>query len=112
MLLFCPLGHLIRSLQRPGPGARSLRVVGSTLRHKTPPALYWGQNGSTRPPEKPVTCRKGGGPIASALQMLRADGVINAGELSERCGITEVDIRGYLAHAQRNGIIPFKAEIV
>jgi len=50
--------------------------------------------------------------IGFALQMLRTDGKINGGELSQRCGMNEVDIRGYLNDAQRKGIIPFRADIV
>jgi hypothetical protein len=47
-----------------------------------------------------------------ALQMLRADDKINAGELAQRIGISEIEIRKHLVHTQRKGIIPFKADIV
>ena len=49
---------------------------------------------------------------AYALQMNREDGKIDAGLLAQRMGISEVDIRGYIAASQRKGVIPFKTEIV
>ena len=50
--------------------------------------------------------------LGFAFQMLRDDNKINAGELAGRLGISEIEIRKYLSHAQRKGIIPFKADIV
>lgn len=47
-----------------------------------------------------------------ALRMLRTDDKINAGELAQRLGISEIDAREHLAQAQRKGVIPFKADIV
>jgi hypothetical protein len=47
-----------------------------------------------------------------ALQMLRSDDKINAGELAQRLGISEIKIRQHIAQAQRKGLIPFKADIV
>ena len=47
-----------------------------------------------------------------ALQMLRDENKINAREFAARAGASEVDVRMHIAEAQRNGIIPFKAEIV
>ena len=47
-----------------------------------------------------------------ALQMLRDDGEINAGELAQRLGLSEVDVRIYIAVSQRRGIVPIKADIV
>lgn len=47
-----------------------------------------------------------------ALQMIREDGKIDVSEIARRIGVSEVDIRMYLAESQRKGIIPFNAEIV
>lgn len=47
-----------------------------------------------------------------ALQMLHDDNKINARELAARAGASEIDVRMHIAESQRNGIIPFKAEIV
>lgn len=47
-----------------------------------------------------------------ALQMMRDDGKIDARELAQQVGVSEVDIRSYLAESQRKGVIPFKATIV
>ncbi len=48
-----------------------------------------------------------------ALQMIREDGgKIDAGLLAQRMGISEVDIRVFLAESQRKGVIPFKVDIV
>jgi hypothetical protein len=47
-----------------------------------------------------------------ALQMLRADDKIVAGQLAQRLGLSEVHVRGYIAESQRKGIIPFKADVV
>ncbi len=47
-----------------------------------------------------------------ALQMIRDDGKIDARELAQRSGISEVDIRSYIAESQRKGMIPFKIDIV
>jgi hypothetical protein len=47
-----------------------------------------------------------------ALQMLRSDGKIDAGDLAQRLGFSEVEARKHLADAQRKGIVPFKADIV
>lgn len=49
---------------------------------------------------------------AHALQMNREDGKIDAGLLAQRMGMSEVDIRGYIAVSQRKGVIPFKPEII
>jgi len=49
---------------------------------------------------------------AFALQMNREDGKIDAGLLAQRMGMSEVDIRTYIATSQRKGVIPFKVEIV
>lgn len=46
-----------------------------------------------------------------ALQMLRADGKVDAGELARRVGVSEVTVRGMIADLQRKGMIPFKADI-
>ena len=50
--------------------------------------------------------------IEFALQMLRSDEKIDAGELAQRFGMSEVVVRQHIAGAQRKGIIPFKANIV
>jgi hypothetical protein len=47
-----------------------------------------------------------------AFQMLRSDNKIDAGELAQRLGYSEFDVRKHLADAQRRGLIPFKADIV
>ena len=47
-----------------------------------------------------------------ALQMLRSDDKIDAGQLAQRLGLSEVHIRSYIADSQRKGIIPFKADVV
>ncbi len=47
-----------------------------------------------------------------ALQMIRDGGKIDARELAQRSGISEVDIRSYIAESQRKGMIPFKVDIV
>jgi hypothetical protein len=47
-----------------------------------------------------------------ALEMIREDGKIDASQIAQRIGVSEVDIRMYLAESQRKGVIPFKAEIV
>ena len=47
-----------------------------------------------------------------ALQMMRDDGKIDARELAQRIGVSEVGIRSYIAESQRKGIIPFKTDIV
>jgi predicted transcriptional regulator len=47
-----------------------------------------------------------------AFQMLRADNKINAGELAQRLGYSEFEVRKHIADAQRKGLIPFKADIV
>jgi arginine exporter protein ArgO len=49
---------------------------------------------------------------AHALQMNREDGKIDAGLLAQRMGMSEVDVRGYIAVSQRKGVIPFKSEII
>lgn len=49
---------------------------------------------------------------ALALQMIRENGKLSAGELAQRMGESEVVIRGHIAEAQRKGIVPFKTEIV
>ncbi len=46
------------------------------------------------------------------LQMIRDDGKIDARELAQRVGVSEVNIRSYIAESQKKGIIPFKADIV
>jgi hypothetical protein len=47
-----------------------------------------------------------------ALGMIREDGKIDSNQIAQRIGVSEVDIRMYLAESQRKGVIPFKAEIV
>lgn len=47
-----------------------------------------------------------------ALQMIREDGKLDAALLSQRMGLSEVDVRPMIAEAQRKGIIGFKIEIV
>jgi hypothetical protein len=47
-----------------------------------------------------------------AFQMLRSDNKIDAGELAQRLGYSEFDVRKHIADAQRKGLIPFKADIV
>lgn len=47
-----------------------------------------------------------------ALQMIRSDGKIDARELAQQVGVSEVDIRSFIAESQRKGVIPFKTEIV
>ena len=47
-----------------------------------------------------------------ALQLLREEDKINAGDLARRLGMSEVTARQYIAEAQRKGVIPFKADIV
>jgi len=47
-----------------------------------------------------------------ALQMLRADAKIDAGELADQLRINEIEVRKHIVRAQRKGIIPFKADIV
>ncbi len=47
-----------------------------------------------------------------ALEMIREEGKIDASQIAQRIGVSEVDIRMYLAESQRKGVIPFKAEIV
>ncbi|MBF0220545.1 MAG: hypothetical protein HQL49_13605 [Gammaproteobacteria bacterium] len=47
-----------------------------------------------------------------ALQMIRDDGKIDARELAQRVGVSEVDIRMYIAESQKKGVIPFKADIL
>jgi hypothetical protein len=49
---------------------------------------------------------------AFALEMIREEGKIDASQIAQRIGVSEVDIRVYLAESQRKGVIPFKAEIV
>jgi len=49
---------------------------------------------------------------AFALQMIRESGKIDAVELAQRVGVSEVDIRGDISESQRKGIIPFKVDIV
>lgn len=49
---------------------------------------------------------------AFALEMIREEGKIDASQIAQRIGVSEVDIRMYLAESQRKGVIPFKAEIV
>ena len=50
--------------------------------------------------------------IGIAFQMIRDDGNLNAAQLAQRMGLSEVDVRGFVAEAQRKGIISFKVEIV
>lgn len=47
-----------------------------------------------------------------ALQMLRADGKINAGDLADQLYMSEIEVRKHIVRAQRKGIIPFKADVV
>ncbi len=47
-----------------------------------------------------------------ALQMLRQAERIDAAELGRQLGVSEVDIRGYIAESQKTGLIPLKADIV
>ena len=47
-----------------------------------------------------------------ALQMIREEGKLDAAQLAQRMDMSEVDIRGFVAEAQRKGIISFKVEIV
>ena len=47
-----------------------------------------------------------------ALQMLREKDKISALEIARQLGVSEVDVRGYLADSQRQGLIPLKADIV
>jgi len=47
-----------------------------------------------------------------AFQMLRSDNKINAGELAQRLGFSEFEVRKHIADAQRRGLLPFKADIV
>lgn len=47
-----------------------------------------------------------------ALQMLRSDDKIDAGDLAQRLGVGEIEVRKHIAHAQGKGIVPFKANIV
>jgi len=47
-----------------------------------------------------------------ALQMIRDDGKIDARELAQQVGVSEVDVRTYIAESQRKGVIPFKTDIV
>jgi hypothetical protein len=49
---------------------------------------------------------------AFALEMIREEGKIDARQIVQRIGVSEVDIRMYLIESQRKGIIPFNAEIV
>ena len=49
---------------------------------------------------------------AFALQMIRENGKIDASEIAQRMGLSEVDIRVFLAESQRKGVIPFKVDIV
>ena len=47
-----------------------------------------------------------------AIQMLRQDGNIDAAQLAQRLGLSEVDVRRYIAESRRKGSIPFKADVV
>jgi hypothetical protein len=47
-----------------------------------------------------------------AFQMLRSDNKIDAGELAQRLGYSEFEVRTHIANAQRKGLLPFKAEIL
>ncbi|UJS26680.1 DUF4395 domain-containing protein [Thiothrix winogradskyi] len=49
---------------------------------------------------------------AFALEMIREEGKIDAVQIAQRIGVSEVDSRIYIAESQRKGVIPFKAEIV
>ncbi len=49
---------------------------------------------------------------AFALEMIREEGEIDARQLAQRIGVSEVDIRVYLAESQRKGVIPFKVDII
>ena len=49
---------------------------------------------------------------AFALQMIRENGKIDAFEIAQKMGLSEVDIRVFLAESQRKGVIPFKVDIV
>lgn len=46
-----------------------------------------------------------------ALQMIREEGKIDARELAQQVGVSEVDVRYYIAESQRKGIIPFKTDV-
>jgi len=46
-----------------------------------------------------------------ALNMIRDNGKIDAAQLAQQMGLSEIDVRIYIAEAQRKGIITFKAEI-
>ncbi len=46
------------------------------------------------------------------FQMLRQDGKIHAGDLANRLGFSEVDVRAYIIDSQKKGLVPVKADIV
>ena len=44
--------------------------------------------------------------------MIRENGNVDARQIANSLGVSEVDIRGHLAVGQRKGIVPFKIDIV
>ena len=47
-----------------------------------------------------------------ALQQIRACGAVDAAELAKCLGLSEVEVRAHVLHAQRKGLVPMRAEVV